>query len=96
MPREYYQIEEDIQAAMAAYLREEYSSVAEAARQFNVPRKRLAARLNGRATRGERAPTNQRMTDAQILALELYVTRLDAIGQPPLIPQLRAAAESIR
>jgi hypothetical protein len=36
------------------------------------------------------------MTDAQILALELYVARLDAIGQPPLTSQLRAAAETIR
>ncbi|KAH8726244.1 hypothetical protein GQ44DRAFT_190840 [Phaeosphaeriaceae sp. PMI808] len=99
MPRDYYQIKEDIQAAIASLSPHEIPNISKLAREFNVPRvprKRLGARLKGRATRGERPPTNQRMTDAQILALELYVARLDAIGQPPLISQLRAAAESIQ
>jgi hypothetical protein len=35
------------------------------------------------------------MTDVRILALELYFSYLDAIGQFPLISQLHTAAESI-
>jgi hypothetical protein len=48
-----------------------------------------------RLTCSEQLPTNQCMTDVQILALELYFSCLDAIGQSPLISQLHAAAESI-
>lgn len=30
------------------------------------------------------------------MAIELYIKRLDAIGQPPLLPQVQRAAKQIR
>jgi hypothetical protein len=96
MPCDYFQIEDEIQEIISSLDPYKKHNITRLARDHQVPRKRLQARINGRATRSERTPTHQRMTNTQILALELYVTRLNAIGQPPLIPQLRAAAESIR
>ena len=39
--------------------------------------------------------TNQKLTPEQLHALELYIKRLDTLGQPPLLPMWRSAAEFI-
>jgi hypothetical protein len=66
------------------------------ARLFNVDAQRLRRRLNAPNSKSTRPPTNQQLNPTQLKALELYIDRLNQIGQPPLISMWRAAADSIR
>lgn len=65
------------------------------AAQFNVPYRRLCARFHSRLPRNERQPTNTKLSEVHIKALELYCKRLDQSGMPVLLPLFCAAAETI-
>jgi hypothetical protein len=96
MSDDYFLQEARIQEALAQIPINSTPKFTYLANLHNVLRKHLCARWNGWPSRRERKPTNQCLNEVQIKALELYVQRLDALGQSPLIPQLRAAAESIQ
>jgi hypothetical protein len=66
------------------------------ARLFNVDVQRLRRRMNATKSKTTRPPTNQQLNPTQLKALELYIDRLDQLGQPLLISMWRAAADSIR
>jgi len=66
------------------------------ARLHACPYRMLLRMAHGKPSRTTRPLTNQRLTEEQKSALELYIHRLDEIRQPPLIPMWRAAAEQIR
>ncbi|KAF2189001.1 hypothetical protein K469DRAFT_552558, partial [Zopfia rhizophila CBS 207.26] len=63
---------------------------------FDVDYRQLLRRSKNPSSKSTRQKTNQRLTPAQLKALELYIKRLDDLGQPPLVEMWRAAAERIR
>jgi hypothetical protein len=71
-------------------------NLSEVARLYDVNHQKLRRRVAGRGSKSTRLPTNQQLNPAQLKALELYIHRLDLLGQPPLILMWRAAAEHIR
>jgi hypothetical protein len=66
------------------------------ARIYSVDLQRLRRCVKASQSRSTRTKTNQKLTEAQIKAVKLYIYRLDLIGQPPLLSMVRAAAELIQ
>ncbi|KAF2191719.1 hypothetical protein K469DRAFT_718753, partial [Zopfia rhizophila CBS 207.26] len=59
--------------------------IKDVAKMFNVDYRRLLRRFKNPSSRSTRQKTNQKLTPAQLKALELYIKRLDDLGQPPLV-----------
>lgn len=95
MPKTYRETESDIQKAIEAIQNRDFSTVASAARHFNVPYERLRKRLTGYKPRTQRAKTNQRLTADQDAGLCQYPDRLDALGLSARPKHIEAAANLI-
>jgi len=92
-----YKSDEDlIKLAIAHHLAHPDLKLAQVARLFGCNYGKFRRRVNGLPSKSTRPKTNQPMNPAQLKALELYIMRLDSLGQPPLIRIWRAAAEAIR
>ncbi|KAF2175377.1 hypothetical protein K469DRAFT_702284, partial [Zopfia rhizophila CBS 207.26] len=59
--------------------------IKDVAKMFNVDYRRLLRRSKNPSSRSTRQKTNQKLTSAQLKALELYIKRLNDLGQPPLV-----------
>ena len=86
MADKYREQEHQIQLALRYISTKTSYKLSDVARMYGVDYHRLRRRLHGSESRSSRPPTNQKLTDAQIMAIELYIKRLDLIGQPPLLP----------
>jgi hypothetical protein len=80
MPEKYAEIEGRIEQACEKLYQCSNPNISAVAREFEVPRSRLQARWNGRQSKQQRPAANKKLTDAQELAVCLYLDRLDAIG----------------
>ncbi|KAF2175479.1 hypothetical protein K469DRAFT_610511, partial [Zopfia rhizophila CBS 207.26] len=92
----YLQHEDRIQRALKHLSTKASYNLSAVARMFGVDLQRLHRRIKGINSRSTRPKVNQKLNSYQIKALELYIHRLDLIGQPPLLSMVRDAAESIR
>ena len=92
---EYRAIETRINDALEFMQRVEGATIAEAARECDVPYSRLRARVAGRQTRSGRPKNNQRLTSDQEEALNIYLRRLDQIGLCARLPFVHNAVNSI-
>src|SRR4051812_7396775 len=95
MAEDYRKEEARIEIALRHISTKTSYNLAEVARMYDVGYKKLQRRVAGRGSKSTRPPTNQQLNLAQLKALELYIHRLDLLGQPPLISIWRAAAEHI-
>ena len=96
MAEKYKEEERRIALALTELSESSQPNLSALARKYDVPIHRLRRRAAGRASRSTRPKTNQKLTPEQLRALELYIKRLDDLGQPPLLPMWRSAAEFIR
>ncbi|KAA8909971.1 hypothetical protein FN846DRAFT_905340 [Sphaerosporella brunnea] len=76
----YKSVETRIQAAIEVLRKRDVVNIAATAREFNLPEQRLRARWNGRLAKSDLPGPNKRLTEAQELAVCMYLDRLDAIG----------------
>jgi len=95
MPKTYQETESDIQKAIKAIQDRDFSTVASAARHFDVPYERLRKRLAGYKPRTQRAKTNQRLIADQDAGLCQYLDRLDELGLSARLKHVEAAANLI-
>ena len=65
------------------------------AREFGIPPGRLRSRLAGHEPTADNGSGHARFGEAQDLALELHIERLDRLGLQPTKSQLLAAANAI-
>lgn len=91
----YMQIGEHIQNAITYHLPHPKVTIAQIARDFEVPYQRLVARIKGRIGRHRREHINTRLTASQEAALCSYVERLDDRNLAAQREQIRGAANSI-
>ena len=96
MPLPYHIELEKCKQALAEAPKNSKFNLAALARKYACNYRMLQRMRDGSNSKSTRPRTNQRLTEEQKTALELYIFRLDEIGQPPLIPMWRAAAERIR
>lgn len=99
MQSTYKKEEEAILAAVHVYhekKRENESiTIAEIARQCNVSYQRLYRRIQGKASKSTRQPTQQPLDPAQLNALYTYIDQFDEIGAPVGHRGIRKAANEI-
>ncbi|KAF2189448.1 hypothetical protein K469DRAFT_700638 [Zopfia rhizophila CBS 207.26] len=81
----YLQHEDRIQRALKHLSTKASYNLSAVARMFGVDLQRLRRRVKGINSRSTRPKVNQKLNSYQIKALELYIHRLDLIGQPPLL-----------
>ncbi|KAF2184501.1 hypothetical protein K469DRAFT_709288, partial [Zopfia rhizophila CBS 207.26] len=93
---DYQKMEAQIALALKWMSTKTSYKLTDVAAMFGVPYDRLKRRRRSPTSKSTRQKTNQRLTPAQLKALELYIKRLDDLGQPPLVDMWRAAAERIR
>ena len=93
----YESVETRIQEAITVLKKrgEDNPNIAAAAREFNLPRRRLSRRWQGQNSKQTRQPTNRKLNEAQELALCLYLDRLDEIGTAARLPMVTSAANTI-
>ena len=96
MAEKYREEERRIALALAELSKSSRPNLSALARKYDVPIYRLRRRAAGKASKSTRPKTNQKLTPEQLRALELYIKRLDDLGQPPLLPMWRSAAEFIQ
>ena len=96
MASEYHQIEERIAEAM------DYRSttqipitITKLATMFDVPYQRLKRRLQGRASRSTRPPTNMRLSSDQEEAILTYMRRCERLGVCARARAITISANSI-
>ncbi|KAF2193894.1 hypothetical protein K469DRAFT_709356, partial [Zopfia rhizophila CBS 207.26] len=80
-------LKEEAQIALALQWMSTKNSyvIKDVAKMFDVDYRRLLRRSKNPSSKSTRQKTNQRLTPAQLKALELYIKRLDDLGQPPLV-----------
>ena len=71
-------VEDRINDAIGALSEGLYTSIAAAARNFDVPTRTLQRRVNGVGPLSSRLPNNKALSDAQELAICEYIERLDS------------------
>ena len=69
----YYDEERRYNEAKEAYLDGQFEDVTKCAKAFNLNRRNLANRINGGCSKSTRRAANQRLTEAQELALFNYI-----------------------
>src|SRR4051812_3040727 len=74
--------EHDMQNALSAYRKGEYTSIRDAARAFNIPFTTLRERLAGRTTRHVAHESAQILSNAEERSLAKLITRLTITGFP--------------
>lgn len=92
----YVQHEEKIQRALKYISTKTSYVLTDVARMYGCDYHRLRRRVKGIQSKSTRQRTNAKLNPTQLKALELYIQRLDKLGQPPLPEMVRSAAESIR
>ena len=92
---EYYAIETQISDALEFIQRVDGATIAEAARECDVPYWRLRARVASRPSRSTRPTNNLRLICDQEEALQIYMRRLDQIGLCACLPLVLNAVNSI-
>jgi len=95
MSTEYAEIEARITEACCKVAETEKPNIAHIEWEFEVPESRLWARWNGRQTRGSRPAVNKRLTEAEELAVCMYLKRLDTIGTSVRLPMVKNCANDI-
>ena len=95
MSEAYADIESRITDACDNLRKSKKPNVARTAREFQVPLSRLRWRWKGRQTRVERPAGNKRLTEAEELAVCIYLKRLDAIGTCAQLPMITSCANEI-
>ena len=73
MSHSYHHAEERIEEALDAYKNGDYTSLRSAAIDFDLEPHRLQKRAKGLPSKSTRSRTNQRLNDAQELAIMQYV-----------------------
>ena len=91
----YYDEERRYNEAKEAYLDGQFENVTKCAKAFNLNRRNLANRINGACSKSTRRAANQRLTEAQELALFNYIRRLDEKCMSPDPTLITAAANFI-
>jgi transposase-like protein len=79
MPESYAEIEDRIEQACEKLYQCPNPNISAVAREFQVLQARLKARRNRRQSKQQRPAVNRKLTDAQELAVCLYLDRLDSI-----------------
>ena len=95
MAKKYREEERWIALALAKLSKSSRPNLSALARKYDVPIYRLRRRAAGKASKSTRLKTNQKLTPEQLRALELYIKRLDNLGQPPLLLIWRSTVEFI-
>jgi hypothetical protein len=95
MPESYKDIEDRISKACDAYNQREKPKIKALAREFDVPYKRLLARINGRQSRSTRPSTNKALDEAQEKALIQWITLLDNSYASPTPSMVEQCANAI-
>ena len=95
MSENYAEIEERVQSACKRYFENEEPNIALLARDYAVPQGRLRARIHGRPSKSARPACNQLLSEAEELAVCLYLKRLDTIGTSARILMLTGCANAI-
>ncbi|KAF2185113.1 hypothetical protein K469DRAFT_708395 [Zopfia rhizophila CBS 207.26] len=90
---DYQKMEAQIALALKWMSTKTSYKLTDVAAMFGVPYDHLKRRRRSPTSKSTRQKTNQRLTPAQLKALELYIKRLDDLRQPPLVDMWRAAAE---
>ena len=91
-----YQItEERISDAINAFHNGDYTNPTAAARAFGVSAKTVHRRLDGRASKSSRLPSNRALSLEQEQALRDYIRRLDEQNVSAKVSMIRAAANYI-
>ncbi|KAF2188116.1 hypothetical protein K469DRAFT_703572, partial [Zopfia rhizophila CBS 207.26] len=93
---DYQKMEAQIALALKWMSTKTSYKLTDVAAMFGVPYDHLKRRRRSPTSKSTRQKTNQRLTPAQLKALELYIKRLDDLRQPPLVDMWRAAAERIQ
>jgi hypothetical protein len=96
MAEKYKEEERRIALALTEFSESLQPNLNALAQKYDVPIHRLRRRAVGKASKTTCPKTNQKLTPEQLRALELYIKRLDALGQPPLLPIWRSATEFIQ
>ena len=95
MLSEYIRIENLIQKALESVKHEENPNLAQLAREWKVPTRRLRERYKGRPSKTQQHPRNRALTDSQDLALCQYIDHLDLGGHKATLAQIQGAANSL-
>ena len=95
MSTEFAAIEARITEACCKLAESQRPNIAHIAREFEVPESRLRARWNGRQTQGSRPAVNKRLTEAEELAVCMYLKRLDTIGTSARLHMVTNCANDI-
>ena len=86
MAEKYKEEERRIALALTEFSESLQPNLNALARKYDVSIHRLRRRATGKASKTTRPKTNQKLTPEQLRTLELYIKRLDALGQPSLLP----------
>ena len=95
MSETYTDIEARIQAACLKLSELEKPNIAAIAPEYSIPDQRSRARAAGRPSRSQGVVGNKRLSEAEELAVCLYLKRLDSIGTAARIPMLTGCANAI-
>ena len=95
MSEAYADIESQITDACDNLRKSKKPNVARTAREFQVLLSRLRWRWKGCQTRVEWPAGNKRLTEAEELAVCIYLKRLDAIGTCARLPMITSCANEI-
>ena len=78
--------------AMQAYQKGQITSILQAALTYNVPRKTLSSRINGRVARVDIRANSHKLTPTEEQALIQWVISMDNRGYAPRVSAVRDAA----
>ena len=95
MSETYTDIEARIQAACLKLSELEKPNIAAIAREYSIPEQRLRARAAGQPSRSQRVVGNKRLSEAEELAVCLYLRPLDSIGTAAQSSMLTGCANAI-
>jgi hypothetical protein len=94
-PDLYKKEEIKIKDAYNYYLQYPEQKIAKVAREFDVPYRRLLARVNGQTTLQERSTQNRILTDDQERAIKAWLDDIDLMGIPPTNRMIISCANAI-
>jgi len=95
MSTKYAELEARIAEACFKLGESEKLNIAGVAREFEVPESSLRACWNGRQTRSRRSAVNRRLTEAEELAVCMYLKRLDTIEISAQLHKVTSCAHDI-